>query len=323
MLEPQSRALLEDLNAMTRAMDIGDAPDLAVAARAQAAAIFKAFAGRSDDEKGIVAREIAVAGGDGDRPARLYRPAESSNALPPLIVFFHGGGWAVGDLDCYDGLMRALCRLSGAVFISVDYRLAPEHGFPAGLEDAVAATRWAARHASALSCDPRKLAVMGDSAGGNLAAVVAQAVRGDSPPLAAQYLLYPVIDSSRPHAAYPSRLAFGDGDLFLTRDALDGTAAWYLAAGGGAADHPRVSPINAPDLTGLAPAFILVPAFDPLRDEGLAYADRLSAAGVPVASDVDAQTIHGFLTFGVLDVCHAARHRIAQDIRLRFSPPAD
>jgi acetyl esterase len=307
---------------MTRVMDMGDAPDLAVAARAQAAAIFKAFAGQSDDEEGIVAREFAVAGGDGDRPARLYRPAESSKALPPLIVFFHGGGWAVGDLDCYDGFMRALCRLSGAVFISVDYRLAPEHAFPAGLEDAVAATRWAAQHASALGCDPEKLAVMGDSAGGNLAAVVAQVLRGDSPALAAQYLLYPVIDSSRPHAAYPSRLAFGNGDLFLTRDAIDGTAAWYLASGGGAADHPKVSPINAPDLTGLAPAFILVPAFDPLRDEGLAYADRLRAAGVPVTSDVGAQTIHGFLTFGVLDVCHAARRRIANDIRLRFTPPA-
>lgn len=322
MLDPQSRALLEDLNAMTRRMDISGADDLAVAARAQAATIFKAFAGSSPDEDGVCATAITVEGGDGDRPARLYCPETATRAAPPLVVFFHGGGWAVGDLDCYDGLMRALCRLSGAVFVSVDYRLAPEHGFPAGLEDALAATGWAARNSADLGCDPGRIMVMGDSAGGNLAAVVAQHARDRGPRLAGQYLLYPVIDGSRPHEAYPSRMANGNGDLFLSRDAISGTLAWYLAAGSGVPSDPRVSPINAADLSGLAPAYVLVADHDPLRDEGLAYAERLGAAGTPVTTEVVQGTIHGFLTFGGLDVCHVTRRRIAEDIRLRQGSPA-
>lgn len=322
MLDPQSRALLEDLNAMTRQMDISGADDLAVAARAQAATIFRAFAGTSPDEDGVHATAITVDGGDGARPARLYSTETPRVAAPALVVFFHGGGWAVGDLDCYDGLMRALCRLSGAVFVSVDYRLAPEHGFPAGLEDALAATRWAARNAADLGCDPARIMVMGDSAGGNLAAVVAQHERDRGHRLAAQYLLYPVIDGSRPHEAYPSRMDNGNGDLFLSRDAISGTLAWYLAAGGGVPSDPRISPINAPDLSGLAPAYVLVADHDPLRDEGLAYAQRLDAAGTPVTTEVVQGTIHGFLTFGDLDVCHATRRRIAEDIRLRQGSPA-
>lgn len=323
MLEPQSRAMLDRLNAMTRAVDLSTAPNLAVAARAQAANIFHAFAGHSPDEDGCRVEDITVPGGDEDRPARLYRPVAGTTDGAPLVVFMHGGGWAVGDLDCYDGLVRALTNLSGAVFLSLDYRLAPEHGFPAGLNDCLAAVRWARDQAVALGCDPARLVVMGDSAGGNLAAVVTQILHAEATPPAAQYLLYPVIDASRPHEAYPSRMAVGNGDLFLSRDAIAGTAAWYLAAGGGQASDPRVSPINAPDLSGLPPAFVMVVEFDPLRDEGLAYADALRAAGVPVVLDVVPATIHGFLTFGVLDVCHAARRRIADDLRLRFGPPSD
>lgn len=323
MLDPQSRALLEDLNAMTRQMDISGADDLAVAARAQAATIFKAFAGTSADEDGVCVTAITVDGGDGARPARLYSSEAPTVAAPALVVFFHGGGWAVGDLDCYDGLMRALCRLSGAVFVSVDYRLAPEHGFPSGLEDALAAMRWAARNAADLGCDPGRIMVMGDSAGGNLAAVVAQHARDHGPRLAAQYLLYPVIDGSRPHEAYPSRMAHGNGDMFLSRDAISGTLAWYLAAGGTEPSDPRVSPINAPDLSGMAPAYVLVADHDPLHDEGLDYARRLYAVGTPVTTDVVQGTIHGFLTFGDLDACHATRRRIAEDIRLRQGLLAD
>lgn len=322
MLEPQTRALLDALNEMTRTMRVGDVFDGATTARAQAAAIFKAFAGSSDDEDGVIAKEISVAGGDGERPARLYRK-EQPEQLPAVVVFFHGGGWCVGDLDSYDGLMRALCNLSGAVFISVDYRLAPEHGFPCGLDDALAATRWAMVNAQSLGCDAGRVMVMGDSAGGNLAAAVAQAVQTEGLPLAAQYLLYPVIDASLPHEAYPSRMAFGNGDLFLSRDAIAGTAAWYLMAGRGTAADPRVSPINRQDLSGVAPAFILVAAFDPLRDEGLAYARRLQEAAVPVTTIVADGTIHGFLTFGDLDVCREMRREIANHIRLRPGRGAD
>lgn len=323
MLEPQSRAMLDRLNAMTRAVDLSTAPNLAVAARAQAASIFHAFAGHSPDEDGCGVEDMVIPGGGEDRPARLYRPATGAIKGSPLVVFIHGGGWAVGDLDCYDGVVRALTNLSGAVFLSLDYRLAPEHGFPAGLNDCLAAVRWARDQAKALGCDPARIVVMGDSAGGNLAAVVTQILHSEGTPPAAQYLLYPVIDASRPHETYPSRMAVGNGDLFLSRDAIAGTAAWYLAAGGGQADDPRVSPINAPDLSGLPPAFVMVVEFDPLRDEGLAYADALGAAGVPVVTDLVPGTIHGFLTFGVLAVCHTARRRIADDLRLRFGSPSD
>ena len=314
MLDRQTAGLLAELDRMTQAW-IATGPDGSVSgSRAFAAEIFRAFAGADRDETDCDVEVVAIAGGIGPRPARLYRPRGGA-APTPVVVFFHGGGWVLGDLDSYDGLIRSLCVLSGAAFVSVDYRLAPEHPFPAGLDDALAATRWTAEHAHLLGADPGRLAVMGDSAGGNLAAVASQqASLAGGPAIAAQYLIYPMIDVSRPHAAYPSRDAYGGGDYFLTRAAIDGTLGWYLAHEG-AADDPRVSPLLAPDLAGLPPTTIIVAGHDPLRDEARAYFDRLCGAGVDATYRAFDSTIHGFVSFGVLDVAQSARRELAAAIR--------
>jgi acetyl esterase len=242
-------------------------------------------------------RDVTVPGGAGDRPARVYRPRTGDL---PTVVFFHGGGWVIGDLDTHDLTCRTLARDAGAVVVSIDYRLAPEHRFPAALDDAEAATRWVAEHAA----DPSAglggtpiIAVAGDSAGGNLAAVVAQTFRDEGRPLVAQLLIYPATDLVTEH---PSLSENGEG-YFL--DAL--TIAWFLEQYVGptgspdAADpaDPRLSPAQG-DLSGLAPAVVAVGQFDPLRDAGTAYARAMEAAGVPVVLHTFPGLIHGFVDMG-------------------------
>ena len=179
----------------------------------------------------------------------------------------------------------------------------------------IEAIRWVSDNATSLTVDPTRLAVMGDSAGGNLAACACQQIVADgSPTISAQYLIYPVIDTGADHQAYPSRIAFGDGDYLLTRDAIDATRAWYLSAGEATKD-PRITPSLATDLSKLPHSFVLTAGYDPLRDEGRGYADRLSAAGVDTRYRCFESTIHAFLSFGVLDVAQAARRAIADDIR--------
>lgn len=318
MLDPQTSELLTNLATMTQDWAARQTGNDILSARTFAAHIFKRFAGESRDEPGGFCTNILVAGAIEMRPARLYRPPDGGDKLLPAVIFLHGGGWALGDLDSYDGLMLSLCMLSGAVFISVDYRLAPEHPFPAGLDDALAATRWIAAHAIELGIDGERLAVMGDSAGGNLAAVVAQqSLLHGSPQLAAQYLIYPVIDVSQPHTSYLSRITNGDGDHFLTRAAIDLTLAWYIGTEG-QPDDPKISPICARQLAGLPPAYILAAGHDPLRDEAKAYFDRLRDAGVESTFHCFDSTIHAFLSFGVLDVAQRARRELASAIRHRL-----
>lgn len=315
MLDPQTHKLLADLAAMTQALVSGERFGEIDASRAYSAAVFKAFAGPDDHAGEVIVAEMEVGGAAGARPARSYRPVAAGLSTLPVVLFFHGGGWVLGDLDSYDGLMRSLTALSGAQFISVDYRLAPECPFPAGLDDALAATRWVATNAANLNVDPARLAVMGDSAGGNLAACACQlAIAAGTPSIAAQYLIYPVIDVRAAHETYPSRMAFGDGDYLLGRDAIDATREWYLSAGESPSD-PRITPLLAASLSKLPHSFILTAGHDPLRDEGRAYADRLQVAGVDTHYRCFESTIHAFLSFGVLDVAHAARHAIADDIR--------
>lgn len=224
-------------------------------------------------------------------PLRLYVPP--GGPPHPLTVFFHGGGFVFGDLDAYDEVARRLCREGRSVVASVDYRLAPEAPFPAAVEDAEAATRWAAAHARELGGEASRLIVAGDSAGGNLAAVVSRRVRLPSGTrLAGQALIYPVTDV-RP-AQYASRTAFADG-YGLTSEAMRWFGEQY-APSHDAKHHPDASPILATDLSGLPPAFVLTAEFDPLRDEGESYAQRLEKAGVPVEYHCLPGTIHGVLT---------------------------
>jgi acetyl esterase len=241
--------------------------------------------------------------------ARHYAPAEAGGPHP-LLVFFHGGGFMYGDLDTHDGVCRLLCRHAGAHLLAVDYRLAPEHPFPAAVEDARGALRWACAHAQELGADPARVGVAGDSAGGNLAAVVSQlaARDGGRAPLL-QLLIYPATDSTRRRR---SRELFGEG-LFLTEDHMSWFEASYLGSVGGPNGHdPRASPLLANDLSGLAPALVVTAGLDPLRDEGEDYAHALRAAGTPVVLRRFPGFIHGFISAaGISRACRDALIEIA------------
>ena len=226
-------------------------------------------------------REFAVTGPRGSIPLRFYRPAQARQGSP-LVVYFHGGGWVLGDFGSADAMIRYLSDRTGFCFLSVDYRLAPEHRFPAGVEDALCAFDHAVAQAAELECDPALVGVAGESAGGNLSAVIsqlaAQRARNGQPGAvpAFQMLLQPVTDLSSKHPSYP---LFRSG-FFLTEAQMDWYKQQYLNHPDEALD-PRVSPLLASDLSGLCPAYVAVSGFDPLRDEGEAYAARLQAAGVP------------------------------------------
>jgi acetyl esterase len=230
-----------------------------------------------------------VPGLEADIPVRIYTPA--AEGPMPGLVFFHGGGWVIGSIATHDNLCRSIANAAGCVVVSVEYRLAPEHPFPAGIEDAYAATCWTVEHDDRLGVDPRRVAVGGDSAGGNLAAVVSLMARdrGD-PSLALQVMLYPITDRDLDTASY---LKYADGHL-LTRDGMAWFWNHYLPEGV-SPRHPYVSPLRADDLTGLPPALVITAECDPLCDEGNAYAKRLEQAGVPVTLSCYPGMIHGFV----------------------------
>jgi len=235
--------------------------------------------------------DIVIPGSAGDLRARVYRP--EADGPWPTVVLFHGGGWVIGDLETHDNTARSICRDCRAVVVSVDYRLAPEAPFPAAVQDAVVATEWVAAHLMDFGGDER-LAVAGDSAGGNLAAVVAQHLRDvGGPRLAGQFLIYPAVDMT---GEYPSRAENATG-YFLDEPTMVWFAGHY-AADPGLHPDPRLSPIRADDLSGLAPAVVVTAEFDPLRDEGEAYAARLHAAGVPTEVRRFGGMIHGFFDMG-------------------------
>jgi acetyl esterase len=251
--------------------------------------------------------------------ARHYVPAEPRGPHG-LLVYFHGGGFTYGDLDTHDGLCRLLCLHAGAHVLAVDYRLAPEHRFPAAVEDARAALRWAFANASALGADERRVGVCGDSAGGNLAAVVAQlAAHDDGPAPVLQVLFYPATDCTTRRR---SRELFGEGFL-LTNAQMDWFEANYLGDSQAHASDPRASPLLAEDLSGLAPALVVTAAFDPLRDEGEEYAEALRAAGTPATLRRFPGLTHAFLSAtGVSRTCREALIEVAGATRAMFAAAA-
>jgi acetyl esterase len=237
----------------------------------------------------VAVSELSIPGPAGPIPARHYRPTTPGPA--PLLVFYHGGGWVIGDLDTHDPLCRLTCRDADVHVLSIDYRLAPEHVAPAAVDDAYAAYKWAAQHAEELGAIPGKVAVGGDSAGGNLAAIVSQLARDEGAPLPVlQWLIYPRTDFS---AQTRSLTLFADGFL-LTKADIDWFTEQYLGGSGIDASDPRVSPLLAESLAGLPPALIATAGFDPLRDEGDSYAAALSAAGVGVDLRSMGSLTHGF-----------------------------
>lgn len=259
-------------------------------------------------------QDRSIPGPAADIPVRVYTP-EGSGPFPAL-VYFHGGGWVVGDLDSHDHVCRALANAAGCVLVSVDYRLAPEHRFPAAADDAYAATAWVAANPHEIGVDGSRLAVAGDSAGGNLAAVVALMARDrGGPSIAFQLLVYPVIDYACDTPSYEEnavgyRLEKADMQYF-----------WEHYVGSPqAGSSPYASPLRASDLSGLPPALVLTAEFDPLRDEGEAYAARLVEAGVPTTLIRYDGVIHGF--FGMLGAVDESRQAIdasAEALRRAFA----
>ncbi|GGM36417.1 hypothetical protein GCM10007977_042280 [Dactylosporangium sucinum] len=272
----------------------------------------------ADDVRGVAepvdeVRDLLIASphGSGSVPVRLYRPGPGPL---PMLCYFHGGGFVFEDLDSYDPFCRVLANASGCLVASVGYRLAPEHPYPAGLIDCYTATAWLAANPGGVGARPGPVAIGGDSAGGNLAAAVALMARDRrGPDIAHQVLIYPFLD---PACAEPShaRLPWP-----ATEDML---WCWdqYLPAAA-ARDDPYAAPLSAGDHRGLPPAFVLTAEFDPLRDEGAAYAERLRVAGVPTRYECWPGQLHGFLMHaGALDDAAAARRRIGSALRRAMLP---
>ena len=257
-----------------------------------------------------------IDGPNGEIPVRIYTPysavQQAGRGPVPLFVFYHGGGWIVGDLDSYEHLSRTIANAFDCIVVSVDYRLSPEHKFPQGVEDCYAATVWAFEHARSFGADPQRIIVSGDSAGGNLAAAVSLMARDrQGPPIAYQLLIYPVIACDFDTDSYLQNAT----GYMLTRTAMQWYWEQYLPEPA-AAKNPYAAPLQAADLSRLPPAHVITAEYDPLRDEGETYAARLKAAGVPVTSKRYSGMIHGFLRrTDLYEVAREAIQEVAQETK--------
>lgn len=304
-LDPQARAFLDQMVELG-VPGIGELPpdEARAAGDAAAEAVFGPLVE-------VPCEDRTIPGPAGAVPVRVYRPGDEP---APVLIYFHGGGWVLGSLNTHHGVCATLARLSGCVVCSVDYRMAPEHRFPAAVEDAWASVTWAAENAEELGGVPGALAVGGDSAGGNLAAVCALRARDAGLSLALQLLVYPVTDADLDTSTY---LEFAEG-YFLTRYSMEWFWGHYLPEGD--RFHPDASPLRAEDVSGTAPALVMTAGFDPLRDEGEAYARRLEAAGVPVTLTRYDGMIHGFFRMpGVMDKASEALAEAAGALRAAFA----
>jgi acetyl esterase len=308
MLHPQARALI-------RLIEEKGLPPTHTLAPAEARHWYRErrFFTQPDAPEVAQTQELTASAGAGDIPLRLYRPLGSTAGQTlPVLVYFHGGGWVIGDLDTHDTLCRELANASGAAVVAVDYRMGPESRFPAAVDDCIAATAWVRSNAASLRLDASRIAVGGDSAGGNLAAVVSIAARdaGD-PPIAFQLLIYPATDMRR---IAPSHTTNGEGYL-LTRDTIGYFHDHYIDDSKHDVDW-RASPLLHPDLSRLPPALIVTAGYDPLRDEGLQYAQALTDAGTRSTLVCFERQVHGFITMGrVLDEANTAVALCASQLR--------
>ena len=310
-LHPQAAALLE-------AARNSKIPPLHTVSAVEARRIYRETRGKllPPAPQMALCEDISIPGPAGAIAVRHYRPAGSAAGQKlPALVFFHGGGWVIGDLDTHDVLCREFSNGAGCAVFAIDYRMGPEHPFPAAIDDAIAATRHFSGHAADYNIDATRMAVGGDSAGGNMSAVVALAVRdAGGPKLKYQLLIYPATDQRMRH---PSHKSNGAGYL-LTRELIEYFRGHYLPDAKHYEDW-RASPLLAKDLSGLPPAYVLTAGFDPLVDEGREYADRLAAAGVEVEYRCFDDMVHGFIIMGgVLDTARVAVAGCAARLRQAF-----
>lgn len=310
-VHPEYQALLDML-----AMMSADAPPLSQTTPDMSRQSFTGFIAIAGPGPQVaLVEDRIIPGQTAPIPVRMYRP-DLLATMSGAVLYFHGGGWVVGDLESHDGICRALCVGAQVVVISVDYRLAPEHPFPAAVEDCWDATRWVAENAAELGVDANRLVVAGDSAGGNLAAVVALLARDHgAPALALQTLVYPAVDG--PDGSWASRVDNAQGYL-LTSEQMDWFVDHYVPTTMLRSDW-RVAPLRAASHVGVAPAHVITAEFDPLRDEGVAYAQVLHHAGVPVQQSLYDGAIHGFFQLqgselgrrALDEVCDVIRRTIA------------
>ncbi len=307
-LDPQVKAILDQMASLPRFEELS-------VADARKQTIERAAAGRLPTLPVASVVNRTVPGPGGDLPVRIYTPNGSGPF--PLMVFFHGSGFVVCNLDTHDGTCRNLCSAAGCVVVSVDYRLAPENKFPAGVDDCYQATKWAAAHAWELNANSARIVVAGDSAGGNLAAVVALMVRDQGgPALRGQLMIYPVTDYYKP--GHPSYVDNAEG-YGLTAAGMRWFWGHYLNDEA-EADNPYVSPLRAANLRGLPPALIITAEYDVLRDEGERYGQRLAEAGVPTRVTRYDGMHHGFFQmYGLVEKAIQALEEVAAWLKERFT----
>ncbi len=285
-------------------------------AEARAADLASIRAGGGDPEPVHEVVDLVIPGPAGDLPLRVYRPS-GERPLPALLYFF-GGGWVLGTIDTADGVSRSLANASGALVVVVGYRLAPEHPFPAAVEDCYAALRWVTGHSGEIGADPARVAVGGDSAGGNLAAGVALRARDEGLALAGQLLVYPNTDQ----LADDESMRSSDDRFLFNHHSVAWYRQHYLASPGDAA-NPLASPLRAESLAGLPPALVITAEYDPLRDQGEAYARRLADEGVKVELSRYQGMAHGFFTMaGTVDASRAAVAQAGSAVRGWLSAPS-
>jgi len=312
-LDPDTLTVLDMMRAAGRPPFERLTPDEARAAYAATRAALQ-----PDPEEVAEIRDLSVPGPLGDIPLRSYRPAGTgAEQVLPALVYYHGGGWLLGGLDSHDVICRRLANLARCAVVSVDYRMAPEHKFPAAVRDSAAATRGVVENAGRLRIDPARVAVGGDSAGGNLAAVMALMARdGDLPKLAFQLLIYPATDMMM---VTVSSQTVREG-VPLTSDTMRWFIDHYLRDPADGLDW-RASPLRAPSLAGTAPALMLTASADPLRDEGLAYAERLEREGVRVKLLHVSDQVHGFMSMGrIIRAADVSMQMMAAALRQALTP---